>query len=223
MKTFIYKLNFPNSLKVYVGQSLNPQNRLLRHRQKLRDGIHHSKKLQLEYPDCGIPVLEIIEECDTSVADIQEVYWIKHYNAYTNGYNSTLGGNGTGIGEACPSSKYTLTDYMAVLAFLAHTDMSTKEIAQELGVGVSTVINISSQTNHLYLKDIMPEDWELMVSKKRHHPNWKKYPPVVSPDGKVYTIDNARAFAREHELHQADLQRLLCGKKKSISGGWRVC
>ncbi len=223
MATFIYKLVFPNTSKVYVGFSYNPESRLQRHRQTLRDGIHHSKKLQAEYPECGIPTMEILEECLTEDAPRREIFWIEHYDSYRNGYNSALGGTGTGYGEACPSSKYTLDDYMAVLAFLAHTDMTTKEISKELDVGISTVLNISSQINHLYLKDIMPEEWNLMISKKRHHPNWRSYPPVRSPQGVIHEVTNARAFAREHGLHQSQLQRLLAGKAKKISGGWTLC
>lgn len=222
MQTYIYKLQFPNTSKVYVGQSLNPEARLQRHIQKLRDGIHHSKKLQEAFPECGYPELSILEECNTSIADVQEVYWIEKYNSYFNGYNSTKGGAGTGIGEDCPSAKYTLDDYMAIVAFLAHTDMSTKEISSELGIGISTVLNISSQTNHLYLRDLMPDDWKLMTSKHRHHPNWRKYPSVISPDGVIHQVTSARAFSKEHKLDQSDFSKMLKGKKPSVRG-WKVC
>lgn len=222
MQAYIYKLIFPNTSKVYIGQSLNPEARLQRHLQKLRDGIHHSKKLQQEYPECGTPELEILELCSTDVVDNREIYWIERFNSYFSGYNSTKGGNGTGIGEDCPSAKYSLDDYLAVVAFLAHTDMGTKEIAAELGVGISTVLNISSQTNHLYLRDIVPEDWNLMISKQRHHPNWRTYPPVISPEGVVYNITSARAFSKEHKLDQSDFAKMLNGKKASVRG-WKVC
>jgi hypothetical protein len=222
MQTYIYKLTFPNSHKVYIGQSLNPETRVQRHLQKLRDGIHHSKKLQQEYPECGKPELSILEVCDINSADTQEIYWIQEYNSYLDGYNSTKGGNGTGVGEDCPSAKYTIDDYLAVVAFLAHTDMSTKEIAAELGVGISTVLNISSQTNHLYLRDIVPEDWNLMINKQRHHANWRAYPSVISPDGVVHKVTSARAFSREHKLDQSDFAKMLNGKKLSVRG-WKVC
>lgn len=221
MHTFIYKLIFPNTTKVYIGQSYSPDQRLTRHRQKLRDGIHHSKKLQAEYPDCGIPELEILEKCLVSEADNKEIAWIKQFNSFYAGYNSSIGGSGTGIGLDSTNCKYLAEDYKAILTFLAYTDMTTKEIAEELNVGQSTVLNISSQSYHTYLKDTMPKEWQLMVSKQRHHPNWRKYPQVIDPEGNIYTVNSARAFSREHKLDQSDFSKLL-NKKISHVRGWKV-
>lgn len=222
MNTFIYKLVFPNTYKVYIGQSYSPEKRLTRHRQKLRDGIHHSKKLQAEYPECGIPDLEILEECVTSEVDAKELAWIRTYNSFYDGYNSAIGGSGTGIGLDSTNCKYTADDYKAILAFLAYTDMTTKEIAEELNVGQSTVLNISSQSYHTYLKDVMPKEWELMINKQRHHPNWRSYPKVVSPTGEIHSVNSARAFAREHNLDQASFGKLLNNKCRSVKG-WKLC
>lgn len=222
MQTFIYKLVFPNTDKVYVGQSYSPEKRLLRHTQKLRDGIHHSKKLQQEYPECGIPILEIIEECTKDTVDAKEVYWINKYNSYILGYNSAPGGTSTGTGYSSANAKYLLDDYKAILAFLAYTDMTTKEIAYELNIGQSTVLNISSQAYHTYLKDMMPVEWNLMINKKRHHPNWRSYPNVKCPEGIIYNVSSARGFARAHNLDQADFGRLLNNKIVSVKG-WKIC
>ena len=43
--------------------------------------------------------IEIIEECDSSIVEQREQYWIKHYNSYvgfpdSQGYNATLDGEG---------------------------------------------------------------------------------------------------------------------------------
>lgn len=35
-----------------------------------------------------------IEQCDNSILSEREIYWIKFYNSYYNGYNATLGGEG---------------------------------------------------------------------------------------------------------------------------------
>jgi hypothetical protein len=222
VNTFIYKLIFPNTTKVYVGQSYCPEKRLSRHQQKLRDGIHHSKKLQAEYPECGIPELEILEECSVSEVDTKELAWIAKLNSFYAGYNSAIGGSGTGSGLDSTNCKYCAEDYQAILTFLAYTDMTTKEIAEELSVGQSTVLNISSQAYHTYLKDTMPKEWELMINKQRHHPNWRSYPQVIDPLGTVHSIISARAFSREHKLDQSDFSKLLNGKRSSVRG-WKLC
>lgn len=221
MHTFIYKLVFPDSDKVYIGQSHSPEQRLTRHRQKLRDGIHHSKKLQSDYPDCGIPDLEILEKCLVSEADAKEIAWIKEFNSFHSGYNSSVGGAGTGSGIDSTNCKYLSEDYEAILTFLAYTDMTTKEIAKELNVGQSIVLNISSQAYHTYLKDTMPIEWDLMIKKQRHHPNWRKYPNVVDPSGNIHTVNSARAFSREHKLDQSDFSKMLNGKISTVRG-WKV-
>lgn len=218
MQVFIYKLLFPNTNKVYIGQAKDPDNRYKRHLQKLRDGIHHSKVLQEEYPECGIPELVILEETNDIDSDTREIYWINHYNSYLNGYNGTPGGGVSGTHINNSNSKHELEDYMAILTFLAHTDMTTIEIAKELEVSASIVLNISSQTNHLYLKEIMPIEWEMMLKKKRHHPNWRAYSKVKSPTGEIYSVDNARAFSREHKLDQSDFSKLLNGKVARVRG-----
>lgn len=217
-QSYIYKISFDNTDKVYIGHSLNPEARFRRHLQKLRDGIHHSKKWQQDYPNICNPVLNILEQCDSVYAITREKYWITKYNSYVSGYNATPGGESLGTGEDCPASRHSLDDYMAVLAFLAHTDMTTREIASELGVGLGIVLNISSQTNHLYLKDLMPEEWALMCRKVRHHPNWRTYPKVLSPDGEIHEVTNARAFSKQHGLDQSDFNKLLNGKKPKCKG-----
>lgn len=221
MQVYIYLLQFPNTDKVYVGQAKDPDLRYKRHLQKLRDGIHHSKKLQLDYPECGVPELVILEETTKSLADTKEIFWINRYNSYLNGYNGTTGGGVSGNSANNNNSKYSLEDYMAIVAFLAYTDMTTTEIAKELEISKSVVLNVSSQTNHLYLKELMPKEWDLMIKKQRHHPNWRNYPNVVCPGGTVYSVTNARAFSREHKLDQSDFSKLLKGKIASVRG-WRI-
>lgn len=222
MKKFIYKISFSNTHKVYIGQAADPDLRFRRHCQKLRDGIHHSKKLQLDYPDCGIPHIDIIDEASSrSDADIKEIHWINQYNSYIDGYNSTPGGSGTGVLHNS-NAKHNTEDYQAVLCFLAYTDLTSQEIAQECDVKVGVVLRVSSQINHLWLKDLMPYEWNLMISKKRHHPNWKKYDSLMqSPTGEIYSVENAREFARQFNLCQSSLGKVLAGKQKQHKG-WKV-
>lgn len=36
--------------------------------------------------------IEMIEECDDEILDEREIYWVKFYNSFENGYNTTAGG-----------------------------------------------------------------------------------------------------------------------------------
>jgi len=47
------------------------------------------------------------------------------------------------------------------------------------------------------------------------------YPTVLSPEGLEYTIDNATAFAKEHNLNQGAFVQLLLGKANHHHG-WKI-
>ncbi len=38
--------------------------------------------------------IQEIEECSNSIVNEREIYWIKQYDSYYNGYNATIGGEG---------------------------------------------------------------------------------------------------------------------------------
>ena len=48
------------------------------------------------------------------------------------------------------------------------------------------------------------------------------YPKIKSPDGELYTVENAYAFARQHGLRGNHLTEVLNGHRKSHMG-WKVC
>lgn len=38
--------------------------------------------------------VEKVEQCNNAIINEREIYWIKYYDSYNNGYNATLGGDG---------------------------------------------------------------------------------------------------------------------------------
>lgn len=85
---------FPN--KYYVGKSMDIHARWNYDYKRL-----HCKKQQkiynalVKYGYDGFEKI-ILEECEKSVMNEREVYWIKYYNAVENGYNLKYGGQGGG-------------------------------------------------------------------------------------------------------------------------------
>ena len=71
--------------------------------------------------------IEKIEECALEVIDIREQYWISQLNTYHNGYNATLGGDGT-----------LLYDYEAMIEDY-NNGLLVYEIANKYGCCVDTV------------------------------------------------------------------------------------
>lgn len=96
---YIYKHTFPNG-KVYIGLSKQKEN--LRFKQGL--GYEYCPVVWKAIQKYGWDsvVTEIIEDKIDSLeqAQLREQYWIKYYNSYvnspnSNGYNATIGGEGS--------------------------------------------------------------------------------------------------------------------------------
>lgn len=108
----IYKITNQLNGKVYIGQSINIEHRWKEHIQEAKNGIRNYA-LYNAMRKYGIEnfSFEIIEECSEKELDEKEVYYIKEYNSYYDGYNSTLGGQGKGF-QRCINSQeiYDLWD-----------------------------------------------------------------------------------------------------------------
>ena len=95
MNGFIYKITNKLNNKVYIGQTIQkPIERFYQHCAKKCDKyilnmvIH---KAIFKYGKDNF-TFEVIEEVPRQQLNEREEYWIKYYNSYTDGYNSTKGG-----------------------------------------------------------------------------------------------------------------------------------
>jgi group I intron endonuclease len=80
----------------YVGQTTQPINK--RWQQHIQDSIRMSPKpLHRAFRKYGVDkfMMKVIDECDESLLDEKEQYWIEQYNTFESaeGYNATSGGN----------------------------------------------------------------------------------------------------------------------------------
>ena len=94
MSCGIYKIENQVNQKVYIGQSTNIATRWRRHRSEANN-LNNSYPLYRAMRKYGLEnfSFEIIEECSREDLDSRERYWIKKFDSYYNGYNSTLGGH----------------------------------------------------------------------------------------------------------------------------------
>lgn len=92
----IYKITNKINNKVYVGQLSDIDYRWVHHRCDLKANAHHNIHLQSAWNKYGKNafIFEVIEECDLSLLDERETFWIQFYNSYDNGYNLDHGGQG---------------------------------------------------------------------------------------------------------------------------------
>lgn len=82
---------------VYIGQSIDIDNRWKQHRRELKNNSHVNQHLQNAWNKYGKENFDfvIIEECVECDLNDREIYWIKAYDSCNNGYNMTEGGNNT--------------------------------------------------------------------------------------------------------------------------------
>ena len=95
MKGFIYKITNKINGKSYIGQTIqNVKERFYQHcatkcsQAILNMAIH---KAINKYGKSNFTI-EVIEEVESTNLNDRERYWIKYYDSYNNGYNSTEGG-----------------------------------------------------------------------------------------------------------------------------------
>lgn len=138
MRGFIYKITNTINGKSYIGQTIqNVKERFYQHcatkcsKAVSNMAIHRAIK---KYGKSNFTV-EVIEEIDSANLNDRERYWIKYYNSYNNGYNSTKGGQ-----EGCKPFK----------------DLDVESIIKEYNTGKSlrtlgTIFKVDKQT----IKDLL--------------------------------------------------------------------
>ncbi len=225
----IYLLKFKNTDKVYIGQSINIEDRYTSHCTNLRCG-NSSKKLQEAFNIYGLPELEILIECDKSELNDLENEAIIIYNSVSNGFNtmSSYGFSSELCGEECGNAKYTNEQIYEVFKYLIYCqDMTHKDIVSITGVSRGVVSDISSCKRYHWLKDTYPEEYSILEKLKLTRRKTRRtassrnleYPEILSPDGTIYKIDSIRGFAREHDLNPNALGRVL-RKQSNSHKGW---
>ena len=119
----IYKITNKENGKMYVGQTIMPVEKRWHCHKMAWQGNRHCQALYDAFDKYGIENFQIeeIEECKDKDLNEKEMYWIKYYDTYNNGYNLTIGGDG---------NRRLDTE---LIRQLWDEGLSTGQIAEELG------------------------------------------------------------------------------------------
>ena len=156
--TGIYKITNLINNKIYIGQSTDCQRRWAEHK---RAGQINPTSLKNER-DYNVPIhramrkygvenftFEIIENCEISLLDAQEQYWVKYYdsNNQEKGYNLTAGGQRSFAlsGEQHSQAKLTQIQVNEIYDLLQnHLEISVRKISEDYNVSPSLISLINN-------------------------------------------------------------------------------
>lgn len=133
----IYKIENNLNHKIYIGQSKNIEARWRKHRSA--DDNYSIHKAFRKY---GIEnfSFDVIEETSPDQLDEREVYWISYYHSYEEGYNETIGGQGTsGL-----SVNLSFEQIEEITKLLLTNQYSNIELAERFSVSENTICGINT-------------------------------------------------------------------------------
>lgn len=130
----IYKITNKINNKCYIGQSVDIKIRWLQHIYEGKKNNPQGKLYRAIFNE-GIDnfSFEVLEECplNEKILNEKEKYWIKYYNSFEEGYNSTKGGQGEDSWIYDPTLIRTLWD----------EGYTTGEIKKIIGCSSTTINN----------------------------------------------------------------------------------
>lgn len=143
----IYKITNNINDKVYVGQSINIEQRWKAHRTKPNqvNGSQYDSPLYRAIRKYGLSnfSFEVIEECKQEDLNEREIYWINFYQSFNldKGYNLTLGGSNPGDTVL---SKEQVTQ---IQNLLINSKLTEAEISKQFSISQRMVSGINLGQN----------------------------------------------------------------------------
>ena len=196
---YIYQIINNITQERYVGQTINLTKRLSDHRNKLKQNKHSNPKLQAAWNKYGIDNFSFnydeYEIKNTNDLNQLEIDTIKKYDSYYNGYNLTLGGEGSNT-----RGKLNFQDYCLIYIGCQWSGMTDK-ISKYLNIDSSTVSAILRDKAYLWYKEAA-----LNLSENEKIEIIKKFRKIFNvPDNKPFEEKRVR-----NSLSEDDYFYCLC-------------
>lgn len=205
---------------VYVGQTImEPKKRWFYHRNKLRNKRHHNRWLQHSWDKHGESSFEfiVIEVHQSQEAvDRAEMFFIEYFRVIgVSLYNLTSGG------DVCRHSPETI-EKMRQAKRPPHTAEQRAKMSAWMRENQSSIATPerNEKIRQSKLGKARPAEARQNMRLAAERRIARTY-QFKGPDGIVYQTNNIRAFARDHNLDNANLYALVHGKMPRYRG-WIV-
>lgn len=144
MEKWIYKITNSINNKVYIGQSNNP---IRRYKEHITEAAKtDTVGLYAAMRKYGINNFKIeIIEGPVNNYNEREIYWIKQYDSFNNGYNLTMGGENPPILTGENSSLTTFSDeiILEIQKDLIFSTLSYDEISNKYSISIGYLTRIN--------------------------------------------------------------------------------
>lgn len=200
---FIYKITNDINDKVYIG--MTTRNVELRWKEHLR---HSSQLIDAAIQQLGKEhfKIEVIEECSEEEVDDKEIYWIKFYNSYEEGYNVTAGGR---------DNKMIMTNKIDLVIQLWNEGLTVNRIVE------TTKLNVETVRGYLNKNGI---DHEHIRQRANIYIGKAKAKPVgqYDLDGNLIKVwESQTQIRREKGYAKSTLERTIKYKRVLDNSYWR--
>lgn len=219
----IYKLEFTDG-SYYIGQSVNIVSRLRDHYRDLIAGNHHSYKLQERYNKLGIlPKHSILSTCKIDELNCIEESLIDINSPLC--LNVKAGGS-SNYGINAPTAKYDTNDIeLAFLLLVDNPGIPHKEVADFVGIDISTVHDISAGRNRVFteMKDKYPEKYIKLMGMKAPNTRGKMTVVLEHIDGRTIKLITGEytEFCKLNGIQTANLSKVIKGTRNTTMG-WKL-
>lgn len=230
MSIGIYALSFNDYNSIYIGQSVNIEQRTGKHISLLKHNKHYNGKLQNMFNEHGAPTVDIIEICSIPELTQKENFWINEFDTFKNGLNLRAEEATSNKGSDHSQAKFTSEQVINAFKLLLDPANLIKDISNVTGVSEGMVSMIACGQSHRWLEAEYPEEYTNLISIKGSRRRFgqsargkgRTYPPLKAPDGTIHNnISILKDFAAEHRLNYSHLCQLLKGRKGHSSvNGW---
>jgi len=192
----IYKITNPKG-KVYLGQSIDLENRLDRYKYLGSRAKQHKLNNSIEKYGFENHIMEIIEICSLEELDEREIFYIKQYNCVKEGLNIKHGGEGGGLMEEETKQKIASSNKGK-----KHSLQTRKQMSQ-------------SKINHPMYTD----EWRESISEANFGGTNSKPITQYDKNGKFIKKWNSKAkAARRLNINPISIANVTTGRSKTAGG-----
>lgn len=168
--------------KMYIGKSVNIANRWEYHKSRLNRNKHTNQKLQRAFNKYGKDNFKfyVLELCDYELLNSKEMFYIKIYDSFINGYNLSVGGDG--------HNKYEISDETRTKLSNAGKQKISEEIKQKISATLKGHVAANKTPKEMIIKICIEiEEGKLTRSEmaRKHNASIRTIYRIVSKELKA--------------------------------------